>query len=97
MGRHQSRPMSKRKAIRAALASLGWQARARDVVSLLDDFGVDVSRSMVMNVRVEELRRSGDSRWQRERERERERARTTGLRWNRPVIRKRPPQKTYHV
>ena len=52
---------SKRRAIENALGQLGWQARSKDVIALLADYGIEVSEGLVSRVRVENLKKSDES------------------------------------
>jgi hypothetical protein len=38
---------SKRRAIQNALGRLGWQARSKEVIALLADYGIEVSEGLV--------------------------------------------------
>ena len=69
--KHKTRRPSKRRAIQNALGKLGWQASGKDVIALLADYGVEVSKSLVGRVKVENLKKSdelkvkqaGSTRW----------------------------------
>jgi hypothetical protein len=48
---------SKRRAIQNALGQLGWQARGKDVIALLANYGIEVSEGLVSRVRIESLKK----------------------------------------
>ena len=51
---------SKRRAVQSALGQLGWQARGKDVIALLADYGIEVSEGLISRVRVESLKKSDE-------------------------------------
>ena len=55
--RKSDRP-SKKRAVQNALGQLGWQARVKDVIALLADYGIEVSEGLISRVKVESLKRS---------------------------------------
>jgi hypothetical protein len=51
---------SKRRAVESALGQLGWQARGKDVIADLAEYGIEVSESLVSRVWVESLKKSDE-------------------------------------
>jgi hypothetical protein len=51
---------SKRRAVENALGQLAWQARSKDVIALLADYGVEVSEGLVSRVKVASLKKSDE-------------------------------------
>ena len=52
---------SKRRAVEKALGRLGWQARGRDVIAHLAEYGIEVSESLVSRVKVDRLKKADES------------------------------------
>ena len=52
---------SKRRAIQNALGQLGWQAKSKDVVALLADYNIQASEGLVSKVRIDNLKKSDES------------------------------------
>jgi len=80
---------SKRRAIQNALGQLGWQARSKDVVALLADYGIEVSEGLVSRVKVESLKKSDESKMRQARIDQKARQRRT------KGVRKLPQRRTY--
>jgi hypothetical protein len=60
MPKHKPHHPSKRRAIQNALGQLGWQARGKDVIALLADFGIEVSEGLVSRVRIDGLKKADE-------------------------------------
>ena len=88
MAKRKNHP-SKRRAIQAALGQLGWHASGEEVVALLASHGIEVSEGLVSKVKVESLRRSEEVK------RHEEKVKTADKRRKRPMIQKKPQQRTY--
>jgi hypothetical protein len=56
MGKQRGQGTSKTRAIHNALARLGMQASAKQVVAALAEFGIDVTDAQVRQVKVETLK-----------------------------------------
>jgi hypothetical protein len=80
---------SRKKAIQAALGQLGWQASAKDVVAHLASYGITVSEGLVSRVKVESLKRPDEVK------RHEEKLKGADKRRRRPMIQKKPQQRTY--
>jgi hypothetical protein len=89
MAKRKHRRPSKRRAIRTALGQLGWHASGKEVVALLASHGIEVSEGLVSKVKVESLRRSEEVK------RHEEKVKTADKRRKRPMIQKKPQQRTY--
>ena len=89
MPKRKSRRPSKRKAILNALGQLGWHAKGKDVVALLANFGIEVNEGLVSKVRIDSLKRSDEVR------RHEEKLKRMDKRRVRPMIQKKPQQRTY--
>jgi hypothetical protein len=89
MPKHKHHRPNKRRAITNALGQLGWQARGRDVIALLADYGIEVNEGLVSRVKVESLKKTDELKTKQARiERIERRRRTT-------IVRKVPQQRTY--
>jgi hypothetical protein len=80
---------SKKRAIQTALGQLGWHASGRDVVALLASYGIEVSEGLVSKVKVEGLKRSQEVK------RHEEKVKRANKRRRKPIIQKKPQQRTY--
>ncbi len=89
MPKRKRRSTSKRRAIQTVLGQLGWHASGRDVVALLASYGIEVSEGLVSKVKVESLKRSEEVK------RHEERVKKANKRRKRPMIQKKPQQRTY--
>jgi hypothetical protein len=89
MSSRKHRRPGKRKAILTALGQLGWHAKGRDVVALLANFGIEVNEGLVSKVRIDGLKRSDDVK------RHEEKVKRADKRRKRPMIQKKPQQRTY--
>ena len=65
MARQRGRSVSKTKAIQNTLARLGMQARTKEVVAALANFGIDVSEALVQRVKLEMLKETAKAERQR--------------------------------
>jgi hypothetical protein len=79
----------KRRAIQTALGQLGWHATGKDVVALLASQGIEVSEGLVSKVKVESLKKSEQVK------RHEEKLKLADKRRKRPMIQKKPQQRTY--
>jgi hypothetical protein len=57
MGKRRGHGTSKRRVIQNALARLGMQASPKQVVAALAEFGIDVTETLVRQVKVQMLKR----------------------------------------
>ncbi len=89
MPKRKRRRPNKRRAVTNALGQLGWQARGRDVVALLADYGIQVNEGLVSKVKVESLKKSDELKTRQARIEPIERRRRT------TIVRKVPQQKTH--
>ena len=89
MTKRKGRSPNKRRAIQNALGQLGWHASGKDVVTLLANFGIEVNEGLVGKVKVETLKRSEEVK------RHEEKVKRADNRRRRPMIRKKPQQRTY--
>jgi hypothetical protein len=89
MPKRKHRRPSKRRAIQTALGQLGWHASGKDIVALLASHGIEVSEGLVSKVRVESLKRSEEVK------RHEKKVKTANKRRKRPMIQKKPRQRTY--
>ncbi len=64
MSRRRGQGASKARAIRNALARLGMQASAKQVVAALAGFGIGVTDAQVGQVKVEMLKQAAKAVWQ---------------------------------
>ena len=88
MAKRKNHP-SKRRAIQTAVGQLGWHASDEEVVALFASHGIEVSEGLVSKVKVESLRRSEEVK------RHAEKVKTADKRRKRPMIQKKPQQRTY--
>jgi hypothetical protein len=89
MSRRRRQGTSKARAIQNALARLGMQASAQQVVAALAGFGIDVTAAQVGQVKVEMLKQAARV--------ERQQVRTPQV--ERPQVRrpaKLPPRRSFH-
>jgi hypothetical protein len=89
MNERKSHRTSKKKAIQAALGQLGWQASGKEVAALLASYGINVSEGLVGRVKVESPKRSDEVK------RHEEKLKGANKRRKRPMIQKKPQQRTY--
>ena len=89
MPKHKQHRPSKRGAIQTALGQLGLHASGKDVVALLASFGIEVNEGLVSKVNVESLKRSEEVK------RHEERLKLADKRRRKPMIQKKPQQRTY--
>ncbi len=89
MPKHKHRRTSKRRAIQTALGQLGWHASGKDVIALLASYGIEVNEGLVSKVKVESLKRSEEVK------RHEEKVKSADKRRKRPMIQKKPQQRTY--
>jgi hypothetical protein len=89
MKNRKTRGTSRKKAIQAALGQLGWQASGKEVAALLATYGINVSEGLVNKVKVESLKRSDEVK------RHEERLKGVDKRRIRPMVQKKPQQRTY--
>lgn len=83
------RRTSRKKAIQAALGQLGWQTSAKDVVTHLARYGITVGEGLVSKVKVESLKKPNEVKRHEVKLKEADRRR------RRPMIQKKPQQRTY--
>jgi hypothetical protein len=88
MPKRKHRRPSKRRAIHTALGRLGWHASGKEVVALLASHGIEVSEGLVSSVKVESFKKSGEVK------RHKEKVKTADKRRRRPMIQKKPQQRT---
>ena len=89
MSKRKHRRTSKRKAIQTALGQLGWHTSGKDVVALLASFGIEVNEGLISKVKVESLKKSEEVK------RHEERLKLADKRRSKPMIQKKPQQRTY--
>ena len=89
MPKRKHRRPSKSRAIQTALGQLGWHASGKEVVALLASHGIEVSEGLVSKVKAESLKRSEEVK------RHEENVKTADKRRRRPMIQKKPQQRTY--
>ena len=89
MPKRKHRRTSKRRAVQTALGQLGWHASGKDVVALLASYGIEVSEGLVSKVKVESLKKSEEVK------RHEERLKLADKRRSKPMIQKKPQQRTY--
>ena len=65
MSRRRRKGTSKARAIQNALARLGMQASAKQVVAALAGFGIDVTDAQVCQVKVEMVKQAAKAEWNR--------------------------------
>ena len=65
MGKQRGQGTSKTRAIHNALARLGMQASAQQVVAALAGFGIDVTDAQVGQVKVEMVKQAAKAEWNR--------------------------------
>ena len=80
---------SRKRAIQTALGQLGWHASGKDVVALLAAHGIEVSEGLVSRVKVESLDNPEDVK------RHERKVKSADKRRRRPMIQKKPQQRTY--
>jgi len=89
MPKRKSHRTSKRRAVQNALGQLGWQASGKEVVALLATYGINVSEGLVSKVKVQSLKKSDEVK------RHEERLKGVDKRRRRPMIQKKPQQRSY--
>lgn len=89
MPKSKHRRPSKRRAIQTALGQLGWHASGKDVVALLASHGIEVSEGLVSKVKVESLTNPEHVK------RHEERVKNANKQRRRPMVQKKPQQRTY--
>jgi len=89
MPKRKHRRPSKRRAIQTALGQLGWHASGKDVVALLASQGIEVSEGLVSKAKVESLKKSEQVK------RHEEKVKSADKRRRRPMVQKKPQQRTY--